>query len=136
MIRLIRQRRFDRSYLIRSEQLRRCAKVDDGWLERPRPFDDEVHSRRKKERRNPRRRHYRSRNLRRPKERLFARKLAVADQNPNVVDTNLRNAARLIRAGDLIDLGQHGAIPNPADRAANAEFSRFAGLETYLRLQF
>ena len=86
----VRQRRFDSGNLIRSEQRRRCAKVDDGWLERPRPLDDQGHSRREKERRKSRRRHYRSRSLRRLRERLFAWKLAVANQNPNVVDTNLK----------------------------------------------
>jgi hypothetical protein len=68
-----RQHSFDCSHLIRIEQFRSCAKVDDRGPKRAPPFDDQVRSRSEKQRRKPRRRRYRSRNFRRLRERPLYR---------------------------------------------------------------
>jgi hypothetical protein len=73
------------------------------------PFDDQARSRREKQGRKLRWRRYGTANLSRPSERLVARKLAVADQDTNVINAEFRDDPCFIGAGDLIDLSQHGA---------------------------
>jgi hypothetical protein len=53
------------------------------------PFDDQVRSRREKQGRKLRWRRYRTANPGRPSERLLARKLAVADQDTDMVNADL-----------------------------------------------
>jgi hypothetical protein len=83
--RVARQSGLDHGDLSRTEQFRRGAKVDDRGPQLSRPLDDQVRSRREKQGRKLRRGRYRSGDLRRPSERLFARKFAVADQDADVV---------------------------------------------------
>jgi hypothetical protein len=83
-----RQCRPDGRDVSRTEQFRRRAKMDDRWLQSPRPLDDQSCSRRKEKRRKLRWRRNCSGNLSRPSERLFARKLTIAYQDADVVNSD------------------------------------------------
>src|SRR5215475_12036304 len=75
----------------------------------------------------------RSLGRRRYADRLFTGKLPLADQDPNVIDAELRKRARLFSARHLVNLHKHialRALPDTAVRpaiASSASLSKLSG---------